>query len=264
MTRHVRVTMLRGVVFAGCAAALTWQLAFSVRTSAATEGSFEYSGDTGPGFWGQLSTEWAACNGQGGKQTPIDISRAAPDLALQPLRLDLKKTHVSLINNGHTIEQEYEPGSTLILGADVFDLLQFHFHTMSEHTLAGRRYPLEMHAVFKNARTGQLAVIGQLFDIVASDNAFLAKLVARLPEKKGQSVKTTTDINLAEGLTSTNGYYTYQGSLTTPPCSETVTWFLLRDVAQLSAGQWQSLQRVMGNNFRPLQPRSRDFFVSSR
>lgn len=213
-----------------------------------------YSGDHGPGYWDETAG-WEACAGTAAdaRQSPVNIRRARADRSLEPLNLSLFGTEIHLINNGHVIEQEYHPGSTLALDGALFDLLQFHFHTFSEHTVRGKRGAMEMHAVFKDAVSGNLAVIGTIYRIGRSDD-FLGELLgAGLPEKSGDTVSSHHEINLTDGLTSTASYYTYPGSLTTPPCSEIVTWIVLKDQATMSRDQFQSFRQILGNDFRPLQ-----------
>ena len=216
---------------------------------------FSYTGDKGPGFWAELDPEWGACaGGDDSRQSPIDINGVVIDPTLEPLELDLKETPIDLINNGHAIEQEYEEGSTLIFEGVEYELKQFHFHTFSEHTVGGQRGAMELHAVFDDSE-GNSAVIGMLFSI-GSENPFLRELIdAGLPEKEGD-VTTDGDINLADGLTETSSYYTYLGSLTTPPCSETVTWIVLKKNAKMSEDQFQEFRHILGNDFRPLQERN--------
>jgi carbonic anhydrase len=205
---------------------------------------FGYSGDIGPGFWGELDSSWIACSTDL-RQTPIDISGAVLDNKLTPLDLVLQDTEIELINNGHTIEQEYEPGSSLRLNGVTYDLLQFHFHTFSEHTIRGVRYPMELHAVFRNSGTGNLAVLGTFFQI-GGENQFLAEFDDHLPEKDGDHFSSEHHINLANGLTETSSYYTYAGSLTTPPCSPIVTWVLLKEPATISAEQFLCIPKHHG------------------
>jgi len=233
-------------------------LASALTAATARADEFFYSGDHGPGFWGE-TPGWEACarsTEPGARQTPIDLRDATPDAKLQPLALHLEKTEISLVDNGHTIEQEFENGSHLELDGAEYELTQFHFHTLSEHTLDGHRGVMELHAVFKNKKDNSLAVVGELYDIGTS-SPFLEKLLAAgLPTKAGEKVHSAQAIDLAEGLTDPGAYYTYAGSLTTPPCSETVTWFVLKHPATLSAAQFEAFNRVLGDNFRPLQERN--------
>jgi carbonic anhydrase len=169
----------------------------------------------------------------------------------------VEPTPIALLNNGHVIEAEYEPGSTLQFEGVVYHLEQFHFHTLSEHTVRGHYGAMELHAVLKDdlVNTTKIAVVGMRYTI-GSDNPFLATLLAHgLPEKAGDDVKAEDTINLADGLTDTAAYYTYPGSLTTPPCSENVTWIVLKKVAELSPQQFEAFRHILGNDFRPLQER---------
>ena len=212
--------------------------------------AFAYSGDAGPAYWGDLSDSWRDCS-SGNRQSPIDIADVTSDPSLAPLRLQLRANPVSLVNNGHTIEQQFDDAGSLTLAGRTYELLQLHFHTLSEHTLQGHHSPMEMHAVFR-AEDDSLAVIGLLYGIGA-ENAFLANFDRNLPARSGDSFQSPTEIDLSQGLSDTTSYYTYEGSLTTPPCSPTVTWIVLQESAELSRRQLQAFRDVMGNNFRPVQ-----------
>jgi carbonic anhydrase len=218
---------------------------------------FAYSGDSGPGFWGE-TPGWEACAGTAvaTRQSPIDIDHVVVDRRLAPLRLQLHETPLALTNNGHTIEQEYEPGSTLALDSVLYDLTQFHFHTLSEHTVSGQHGVMELHAVFADPTSDKKAVVGMLY-VIGRTNRFISAVLANgLPKKSGEQVDVPSEhVNVGDALTSTARYYTYSGSLTTPPCSETVTWLVLHDAAQLSNRQFEEFRTILGNNFRPLQHR---------
>jgi len=219
---------------------------------------FAYSGDNGPGFWGEIPG-WEACAGTArtSRQSPIDIDHVIFDRHLGRLPLRLHETPLALTNNGHTIEEEYEPGSFLTVNGVEYGLSQFHFHTLSEHTIADRHATMELHAVFADPGSGNKAVVSQLF-VIGKTNRFIAELLTHgLPTKSGDEVDDPSQmISVADALTNTSRYYTYAGSLTTPPCSETVTWFVLHGYAQLSGDQFDAFRHVLGNNFRPLQPRN--------
>ena len=229
---------------------------FVIAGAAAQEVEFSYSGDVGPGFWGDLDPAWVNCatdTPDNTRQSPIDINNARRDATLEPLSLDLQPTAINLTNNGHTIQQTYPPGSTLSFEGVTYTLSQFHFHTLSEHTIDGDRGVMELHAVFSDEATGNNAVVGQLYKI-GEENAFLTAFDHILPQQKGDVVAPPeTEINLADGLKNTKRYYTYPGSLTTPPCSPTVTWIVLKQWATLSEEQFRLFNDVLGHNFRPLQ-----------
>lgn len=228
-------------------------------TASAAGADFQYSGDTGPGFWDELAGA-EACGRSiepGARQTPINIVGTVRDSSLETLDLESYPVTVDLINNGHTVEQEYEgSGTSLYYDGVEYELLQFHFHTLSEHAVRGERSAMEMHAVFRDGTQTKLAVIGQFFEI-GDHNDFLQTLIdAGLPEKKGDSSHSGDSINLTDGLENTSRYYTYLGSLTTPPCSEIVNWVVLREEAEMSEAQFKTFNDIMGNNYRPLQARN--------
>jgi len=243
--------------------ALAGTLAFAVSAGLAADADtgapeFAYSGDHGPGFWAE-TPDWEACAGTSPtqRQSPIDIDRVVFDRHLGPLQLRLDETPLALTNNGHTIEEEYEPGSSLTVNGVVYGLSQFHFHTLSEHTVVGGHAAMELHAVFAAPGSDNKAVVGQLF-VIGKPNHFIAELLKHgLPAKSGDEVHVPSQmINVADALTSPSRYYTYPGSLTTPPCTETVTWFVLHEYAQLSSQQFDAFRHILGNNFRPPQKRS--------
>jgi len=218
---------------------------------------FSYNGDAGPAFWSELDPAWSACAGtaEDARQSPIDIDRVKIDRSLKPLELQTFATTIDIFNNGHTIEQKYEnTGSAIYFDGRVYELQQFHFHTLSEHTVRDNRAKMEMHAVFNEPASGDNLVIGQLFKIGKKQNQFIQTLIdAGLPEKNGDTTQTGDLIGLADGLADTSSYYTYDGSLTTPACTENVTWVVLKKQSRLTQDQWDSFRRILGNNFRPLQ-----------
>lgn len=213
---------------------------------------FRYSGDEGPGFWGELDPAWQDC-ATNQRQSPIEINQAVGALRLGRLHLDLHATAIDLVNNAHTIQQTYAAGSTISVDGVVYDLLQFHFHTLSEHVLRGKRGVMELHAVFNNGVSGNLVVIGQLYKIGRA-NGFLAEFDQMLPVHEGNHTTSSDLINVREALKGINHYYTYPGSLTTPPCSPIVTWFVLKKFATMSKEQFERFNEILGNNFRPTQP----------
>jgi carbonic anhydrase len=243
--------------------ALAGAFAFAVCTGLAAGADtgapeFAYSGDNGPGFWG-ATPGWEACaaTSRTERQSPIDVNHVVFDRRLGPLQLRLDDTPLALTNNGHTIEEEYEPGSSLTVNGIAYGLSQFHFHTLSEHTVDGRHAAMELHAVFADPASDNKAVVGQLF-VIGKTNRFVAELLKHgLPAKSGDEVNVPSQmINVAGALTNTSRYYTYPGSLTTPPCTETVTWFALHEYAQLSSEQFDAFRHILGNNFRPTQKRN--------
>jgi len=219
-------------------------------TSFAAEWSYE--GETGPEFWAELSPEFHLC-GEGTQQSPIDIVGAVEYEDAPTLKLKYKKTPLLIKNNGHTIEVEYEAGSMLKLDGEEYRLLQFHFHTPSEHAEDGSPYPMEAHLVHINS-SGQLAVVG-VFMEQGEQNEFIQKIWDYMPIEEGEMPVEDTHINVQNFLPDDDDeHYHYAGSLTTPPCSEGVKWFVLKAPVEVSAGQIMQFQAIFPLNARPLQP----------
>ena len=175
---------------------------------------FSYSGDAGPGFWGDLDPTWENCAAARRRHAPIpnQYRQRTARRHSWAVALLLQPTAIDLTNNGHTIEQTYAPGSTLSFEGVMYTLSQFHFHTLSEHTIDGDRGVMELHAVFSDDATGNKAVVGQLYKI-GEESALPTAFDQILPQTNGDVVAPSdTEINLADGLKNTKRYYTYPGS----------------------------------------------------
>ena len=231
-------------------------IAFAEHSIATLDGpEWAYEGVNGPEFWGELSDEFAVCS-SGTQQSPIDLRNADTiDAELDELQFDYQSTPLSIANNGHTIQVNYQPGSTLTLNGQTYDLLQFHFHDPSEHTVNGSAYPMEAHLVHQNAATGKLAVVGILLDIGGEANAALRPVWDNIPMVAGPAVDVEgVEVNIAELLPNTiQENYRYFGSLTTPPCSETVNWIVLKQPVAVSFRQVEQFTEAVGKNARPVQ-----------
>lgn len=219
--------------------------------------------ENGPDVWGGLSEDWALC-GEGMAQSPIDISDATP-VSLSALTFNYEAAPLAIFNNGHTIEVEYHEGSSVLYNAKTYHVLQFHFHAGSEHTINGEQYPMELHIVHRDANSGNLLVIGVLLAEGEEDNAAYADIFANLPAEEGEpNEETELMVNVADLLPENpDAFYTYEGSLTTPPCSEIVRWIVMEQPVTLSSGQLDAFYAIYPNNFRPTQPlNGRDLFVN--
>jgi carbonic anhydrase len=218
---------------------------------------FTYNGDTGPGYWSTLEEDFSACAASPtGHQSPIDIDAVIEDPRLDSLNLLLSAMPFTLTNNGHTITATPKFWGTLRIDGDTYTLSQFHFHTLSEHTVEGNRGVMELHAVFTDANNNKNAVIGMLYRI-GRPNQFLQQLIAAgLPKLTTSAPVTVNRLDLGDAFTNTSRYYTYAGSLTTPPCSENVKWIVLKQWAELSPEQFEAFRTILGNDFRPLQKRN--------
>jgi carbonic anhydrase len=190
--------------------------------------SFGYFGALGPAYWSQLSPDWGACN-SGEIQSPVDLGhqRTWRDLAI-----DYGTTTGEIFNNGHTIEVETEGDNRLMLDGVTYDLVQFHFHTGSEHRVLGRGYDMELHLVHKSA-AGTNAVIGVFLKRGTSSGA-LAPILAELPDALDVKEPLASPFNPSAFLPSSPAHYRYVGSLTTPPCTEGVRWLVLEEPVTVS------------------------------
>jgi len=206
----------------------------------------------GPHNWSHLYPS------AGGKnQSPIDLTvdESKVALGLQPLELQYKPAPAKIINKGYTIEVQWQAGHFLAVDRQYY-LQSFHFHTPAEHTFGGETNEMEMHLVHKDA-AGNLAVIGIVFEIRGQNrHPFLAKFWNMIPQTPG----TEADIGeLSPDLLKITGkrYFTYSGSLTTPPCTEGVLWFVIQGVQNCSDDQVRLLRRFMNGipNNRPIQPK---------
>ena len=210
-----------------------------------------YDGDLGPSHWGDLADQFAVC-ASGAGQSPINISNSI-DPHPADIAFNYHGVPLSILNNGHTLQVNYAPGSSITIDHQQYELLQFHFHTPSEHQLAAHYFPMEGHLVHKNSHD-QLAVVG-VFIEEGHDNPFFQTLVEHLPGHADQENMVAGTMVNAQGLLPTEpSVYNYSGSLTTPPCSEGVNWNVMSTPIQASADQIAAFAAIMGSNNRPVQP----------
>lgn len=243
----------------------------SKEPAAAHDGShWNYVGATGPARWGHLNPDWAPC-ADGTSQSPIDIDptlladRPAPGTPLQPAELRIvHRGHVTgEINNGHTIQVNEAGGDTLFLGDEAYTLQQFHFHAPSEHTVGKKGFAMEMHLVHQSAE-GKLAVLG-VFIEEGAPNAAFDPIWKHLPKEQGVEERLENVTLDVERLLPTDwSSYRYEGSLTTPPCSEGVAWIVMANPIQLSARQLETFRNLVYLNNRPIQPLNGRTVVADR
>jgi carbonic anhydrase len=212
---------------------------------------WSYDGDTGPQHWGDLSPSYATC-AAGVEQSPIDIVGVAP--AQSPaLEIDYHGTPLVIVNNGHTVEVEYHEGSTLSVDGHSWEVVQFHFHARSEHTVGGTSAPMEMHIVHRD-EDGGLAVLG-VFIEEGAENQPLAAVFDHLPTEPGDPEEIEgVEVSVADALPGELAAWRYDGSLTTPPCSQGVRWHVLSTPIEASAAQIRAFEAIFDHNFRPTQP----------
>ncbi len=210
-----------------------------------------YTGHGSPSSWGELSEKYKMCN-EGKNQSPINvISSLDADLA----SLNLSYSHASkeVINNGHTIQVNIDSGDKMVVDGIEFELKQFHFHTPSENHINDKSYPLEAHYVHLD-KNGNIAVLGLMFE-EGKENTILSKIWDKMPKNAGEKVSLSI-ANIATALLpKEKEYYRFNGSLTTPPCSEGVRWLLLKTPVSISKEQVTKFLHIMHHpNNRPVQP----------
>jgi carbonic anhydrase len=211
---------------------------------------WSYSGETGPENWAKLSPGFAAC-GIGVNQSPIDISKTVR-AELETLQFNYKSKSTVIVSNGHTVQIDVGPDSWFSAGGEKFQLLQFHFHSPSEHQINGEIFPLEGHFVHQNA-SGALAVVGVLFRS-GEWNADLARIGSAAPETFNQPEPIDLDIAELGLYNNYDSYYRYNGSLTTPPCTEGVQWYVLKNPGHIASEQAAKFVELIGEDARGPQP----------
>ena len=207
---------------------------------------WSYEGVTGPDHWGQYFPQ---C-GTGKSQSPIDIHGPFKTIHA-PIHISYKQSNLRILNNGHTVQINYDPGSTLNVHGAEYELLQFHFHKPSEEKITGKAKAMVIHFVHKN-KAGKLAVIGALVNEGKANEA-IQTLWANLPAEEGkENVVKNVTINASALLPSNLAYYHYIGSLTTPPCTEGVDFYILETPIEMSKEQIAAFP--FQKNARPVQP----------
>ena len=229
--------------------------------SASGEGPpWGYRGDVGPDCWGTLSDQYRLCC-EGTRQSPIDIAGAgasanaddgdAGDATLAPIEATYRRSPLVLVNKGVTVEVLAD--GHLSVSGERFDLRQLHFHAPGEHTVAGAVYGMEVHFVHQSA-DGRLAVVGAFMQ-PGDENPALKDILANVPAHPGETLEAPeTTIDPSELLPPSGEGHTYTGSLTTPPCTEGIRWYVLARPVEVSEAQIAGFRARFGTNARPVQP----------
>ncbi|MDX0061179.1 carbonate dehydratase [Sinorhizobium meliloti] len=219
---------------------------------------WSYEGEAGPEHWGSLSNENSACSA-GSQQSPLDI-RGAIKADIPGLALNWKSGG-AILNNGHTIQVKAAPGGTLRRGDKPYELVQYHFHAPSEHLVEGHRFPMEVHFVHKHAETGALGVLGVFF-VPGAANTTFASLAATFPQKTGEQT-ALHNVDPSGLLPTSLKYWAYEGSLTTPPCSEIVDWMVAQDPIEVDAADIDRFTALYSMNARPALVANRRYILGS-
>jgi carbonic anhydrase len=214
---------------------------------------WSYEGAEGPEHWGDLDPSFKDCK-LGHLQSPIDIPAASlHPTHLDPLHFDYKAVPLHIVDNGHTVMATVPPGSVLRVGTAEYEVQQIHFHEPSEEAIDGKHFPLVAHIVHKDEQ-GHLAVVAVLFKEGAASRGLTAAF-GHMPAPTGkEEAPRGAKINAKWLLPSQTSYFTFQGSLTTPPCTEGVTWYVLRTPATASAEQIAAFGKRYPHDARPVQP----------
>jgi carbonic anhydrase len=212
---------------------------------------WSYGGPSGPQHWGDLEPEYSTCK-TGKHQSPIDI-RNPERTDLPKLSFDYHPVPLKIVDNGHTIQIDYAPGSFITVDKKKYQLVQFHFHHPSEEKIDGQAYDMVAHLVHKDSE-GHLAVVAVLLK-QGQANPLIQTLWDHLPKQVGrEEAVAKVQVNAADLLPKHTGYYAFEGSLTTPPCTEGVRWLILSDPEAISHSQLKTFSQLYHNNARPTQP----------
>jgi carbonic anhydrase len=211
---------------------------------------WSYGGTENPTQWGKLSKDFALCE-LGRDQSPINIKNVVEDSPAK-IKFDYKPSPLSIVNNGHTIQVNYAEGSAVTINGEKYSLLQFHFHTPSEHNINDKASAMELHLVHRN-EAGKLAVVGVMLN-QGKQNPLIAEIWKQIPDVGETNTVSDRLINAANLLPSKKSYFSYAGSLTTPPCSEGVSWNVFVEPITVSEEQIATFTNLYQVDARPLQP----------
>ena len=213
---------------------------------------WSYGGAGGPDQWGAMKAEFSTCSG-GTRQSPIDI-RSGVRVDLEPIQFDYRPSGFRVIDNGHTIQVNVGGGNSIEVQGRRYDLIQFHFHRPSEERIDGRQFDMVVHLVHKDPE-GRLAVVAVLLDR-GSAQPLVQTIWNNLPLEQGEEVAAKAAIDMNHLLPADRRYFTYMGSLTTPPCSEGVLWMVMQQSVPVAIDQINVFSRLYPMNARPIQQAS--------
>ena len=217
---------------------------------ASDETPWSYSGLTKPAYWGKLSPDYSLCS-SGKEQSPINLNRFT-NTDLPEITFNYTDSGNQIENNGHVIEINNKPGSSINIDSHVYELIQTQFHTPGEHTINGKHFPMEAQLIHKD-KSGRTLIIAVLFEY-GDDNSALHHDWMYLLYKKHTKHLLYKKINAMELLPDIKDYYQYDGSLTTPPCTENIQWLVMKQPAGATKEQIETLRNTIhSENNRPLQ-----------
>lgn len=230
--------------------AMAWRAVFGLEEPR-PQVDWAYQGDKGPEHWADLSPEFAAC--RGGRQSPIDLSNGRR-MQYSPLLFRYRSNALSVHNDGRSVRVDVSSGSSMIAGGHEYQLTGFHFHVPGEHRINGAAADMELQLEHRD-RQGRIAVVAVPMNAGRRMNSTLSKIWDNIPGAEGQRFYgRQTGINPRLLLPSDQSYFSYVGSLTEPPCTEGVEWFVLAKPLEVDSSYVQRLLRAVGPNARPVQP----------
>jgi carbonic anhydrase len=215
-------------------------------------GYTDENGAVPPSDWGTLPGDDLCKIGH--QESPINLSSKVPAEKTAGPKFEYHPTGLSIVNNGHTVQMNTDPGSAITVNGKSYKLAQFHFHAPSEHTVDGKHYPLEIHLVHLNDAGQPAAVVGIMVR-AGKPNPALDAAMSQLPEEQGKPVQLKGPVDLSSILPASGGFWHYPGSLTTPPCTEGIQWFVMESSIEMSRQQISSFTSLpeMGETARPVQ-----------
>jgi carbonic anhydrase len=232
-------------------------LVLALTGTAGASAHWEYEGEAGPEHWAELDEAYRLC-ADASRQSPIDLGDAQ-GAHLPSLRYRHAKGRVAVTNNGHTVmaaanaadPTKTNPADSIVIDGQRYDLLQLHYHVKSEHVVDGRHYPAEAHFVYRSG-SGAIGVVGVFLERGRRANRAWQPFIDALgtPEGSSRTISLDWDAMLPEARTTVR----YEGSLTTPPCSEGVQWTVETTPVPVSRAQLEALAAVYDHNYRPVQP----------
>lgn len=211
---------------------------------------WSYEGVSAPEYWGDLKPEYITCK-EGKEQSPVDLVYKKPKTNGRIIT-SYGPTNVRVIDTGRTIQVNFDPGNSVDIRGQKYELLQAQFHSSSEHTLSGNRLPMELQLLHRS-EGGEMAILGVIL-IEGASHSLIESLWQNLPIQKGMEKDLNFKINPEDFLPKSRTYYTYQGSLTSPPCTEGVNWNVFNTPVTLSKEQIVSFRGIYPMNARPVQP----------
>ena len=218
-------------------------------SAAAADSMWDYAGSAGPSSWAQMSADYAKC-ASGARQSPIDI-RDGIKVDLDPVQFDYKASAFRVVDTGHTVHVNVDAGSSIEVMGRHYALTGFDFHHPAEERIDGKSFEMSVHLIHRDLE-GRLAVVAILFERGAAQPV-VQSIWNNLPLERGDEVAAKASLNLNDLLPTVRGYYTYMGSMTTPPCTEGVLWMVMKAPMPVSPEQIAIFARLYPMNARPVQ-----------